>query len=198
MPPSSRLRYSSSMPVLGRTREWALDTHSVSSALGKEYHSNLNAMTKHIGYWMISGPQGRSRERCQWTSQREVVNPLSRSGTSSSNIQFTSQRHCDYWNQTEGIRHSKLKLRKPSSGYCLSSLKNREARLFTRLSVLRKHLRTMGIYEGDPICKLYGGDDETATHIIFSCEALITRRIALKRQPGVKYQSRSYWSEARD
>ena len=59
----------------------------------------------------------------------------------------------------------------------------REARIATGLITghydLRKHLRTMGIYEGDPICKLCGGDDKTAAHIIFSCEALAARRFNL-------------------
>ena len=44
---------------------------------------------------------------------------------------------------------------------------------------LRKHLRTIGIYMGDPNCRLYGVEDESAAHIISNCEALATRRFDL-------------------
>ena len=46
---------------------------------------------------------------------------------------------------------------------------------------LRKYLRAMGIYDVDPICRLCRGDDDTAAHILFNCEALATRHVILLR-----------------
>jgi hypothetical protein len=37
---------------------------------------------------------------------------------------------------------------------------------------VRKHLNTMGLFEGDPTCRFCGSETETVHHIICSCEAL--------------------------
>jgi hypothetical protein len=37
---------------------------------------------------------------------------------------------------------------------------------------VRKHLHTMGLFDGDPTCRFCGKETETVQHIICCCEAL--------------------------
>jgi hypothetical protein len=41
---------------------------------------------------------------------------------------------------------------------------------------VRKHLNTMGLFEGDPACRFCGSETESVHHIICSCEALAQQR----------------------
>ena len=88
-------------------------------------------------------------------------------------------------NQIEGLRYIKITIRGPFPGLERNhtTLNRREVRiatgLITRHFGLRKHLRTIGIFRGDPSVRLCGVEEESATHIIFSCEALATRRFDL-------------------
>jgi hypothetical protein len=41
---------------------------------------------------------------------------------------------------------------------------------------VRKHLHTMGLFEGDPTCRFCRKEAETVQHIICSCEALAHQR----------------------
>ena len=175
----------------------ALSTNLISSELAKEFLGNLNALTKHnpvvIGW--VPGHKGvPGNEAADKFAREGSITPLQGPepavGISSSLLKgavnrWMYRRHCDYWYQIEGLKNSKSTLRKPSSELqCrLTKLNRREARiakgLITEHCGLRKQLRTMGIFEGDPSCRLCGGDEETAAHIIYSCEALAARRFNL-------------------
>jgi hypothetical protein len=37
---------------------------------------------------------------------------------------------------------------------------------------LRKHLHTMAIFTGNPVCRLCKDDEETVFHIVFECKVL--------------------------
>jgi hypothetical protein len=41
---------------------------------------------------------------------------------------------------------------------------------------VRKHLHTMGLFNGDPTCRFCGKETETVQHIICCCEALARQR----------------------
>jgi hypothetical protein len=43
-------------------------------------------------------------------------------------------------------------------------------------ATVRKHLRTMGLFEGDPTCRFCRHEVETVQHIICCCEALTHKR----------------------
>ena len=59
-------------------------------------------------------------------------------------------------------------------------MKRKEIRLAVALLTghghFRKHLQTVQIHNGDAVCRLCEQSEETATHIIFECEALGARR----------------------
>ena len=57
---------------------------------------------------------------------------------------WIKERHCEYWNQTEGLRHSKITLRRPSPGLqkSLTNLNRREVRIATGLITGHCGLRT--------------------------------------------------------
>jgi hypothetical protein len=44
--------------------------------------------------------------------------------------------------------------------------------ILTGHAPVRKHLRTMGLFEGDPTCRFCRKEAETVQHIICCCEAL--------------------------
>jgi hypothetical protein len=48
--------------------------------------------------------------------------------------------------------------------------------ILTGHAPVRKHLRTMGLFEGDPTCRFCRKEAETVQHIICSCEALARQR----------------------
>ena len=41
---------------------------------------------------------------------------------------------------------------------------------------VRKHLRVMGLFDGDPTCRFCRMEAETVQHIVCCCEALARRR----------------------
>jgi hypothetical protein len=48
--------------------------------------------------------------------------------------------------------------------------------ILTEHAPVRTHLRTMGLFEGDPVCRFCGQEAETVQHIICHCEAMARRR----------------------
>jgi hypothetical protein len=48
--------------------------------------------------------------------------------------------------------------------------------ILTGYTPVRKHLHTMGLFNGDPTCRFCGMEAETVQHIICCCEALARQR----------------------
>jgi hypothetical protein len=48
--------------------------------------------------------------------------------------------------------------------------------ILTGHAPVRKHLRIMGLFEGDPTCRFCRKETETVQHIICCCEALARQR----------------------
>jgi hypothetical protein len=48
--------------------------------------------------------------------------------------------------------------------------------ILTGHAPVRKHLRTLGLFEGDPACRFCRKEAETVQHIICCCEALARQR----------------------
>jgi len=48
--------------------------------------------------------------------------------------------------------------------------------IYTGHAPVRVHLYTMGLFDGNPICKFCGMETETVQHIIFCCEAMARQR----------------------
>jgi hypothetical protein len=53
-------------------------------------------------------------------------------------------------------------------------------------ATVRKHLRNMGLFEGDPTCRFCRKEAETAKHIICGCEALAHQRYKIFGYPFVE------------
>jgi hypothetical protein len=47
--------------------------------------------------------------------------------------------------------------------------------ILTGHAPVRTHLRTMGLFEGDSVCRFCGQEAETVKHIICRCEAMARR-----------------------
>jgi hypothetical protein len=50
---------------------------------------------------------------------------------------------------------------------------------------VRKHLRTVGLFVGDPTCRFCRKEAETAQHIVCGCEALAGQRYSVFGYPFV-------------
>jgi len=48
--------------------------------------------------------------------------------------------------------------------------------IYTGHAAVRGHLYTMGLFDGDPICRFCGMETETVQYIICCCEALACQR----------------------
>lgn len=90
------------------------------------------------------------------------------------------------WKNTPELRHSKLMLAGYSRNLTRDLLKLSRNQLRCSVGLLtghgqfRKHLHTMGLLNGEStMCRLCSGEDETASHILFECEALSLRRYNL-------------------
>jgi hypothetical protein len=92
------------------------------------------------------------------------------------------KQHLCTWRDLTGHRHGKLFI----SGPCRKRADNllRLSRhqlkmavaILTRHAPVRKHLRTMGLFEGDPTYRFCRKEAETVQHIICCCEALALQR----------------------
>jgi hypothetical protein len=48
--------------------------------------------------------------------------------------------------------------------------------ILTGHAPVRMHLRTMGLFEGDPVCRICRQEAETVQHIICHCEVMARRQ----------------------
>jgi hypothetical protein len=81
-----------------------------------------------------------------------------------------------------GHRHGKLLIGGPCKKRAEDWLKlNRQqlrmvVAILTGYAPVRMHLRTMGLFEGDPTCRFCRKEAKTVQHIICRCEVLAHRR----------------------
>ncbi|KAI5724556.1 hypothetical protein M8J77_004276 [Diaphorina citri] len=115
----------------------------------------------------------------------EPVIGLSNSETRTFIKSWAQKAHQDRWDKVSGLRHSKLMMLGANKDLTMNilSLNRKNTRLVTSLITghcgLRKHLQTMGLYQGQVVCSLCGECKETATHVIFECNSLTIWRLTV-------------------
>ena len=81
-----------------------------------------------------------------------------------------------------GLRHGKLFIGGPCTKRADDLLKLSRHQLKMAIATyrghapVRGHLYTVGLFDGDPICRFCGMETETVQHIICCCEALAGQR----------------------
>jgi len=91
-------------------------------------------------------------------------------------------QHLKAWIDLPGLRHGKLCIDRPCKKRADDLLKLGRHQLkmvitiYTGHAHVRGHLFTMGLFDGDPICRFCGMGTETVQHIICCCEALARLR----------------------
>ena len=58
--------------------------------------------------------------------------------------------------------------------------------IYTGHAPVRGHLYTMGMFDGDPICRVCGMETETVQQIICCCEAMARQRYNVFGRPTVE------------
>jgi hypothetical protein len=95
---------------------------------------------------------------------------------------WTMKQHLCTWRDLTGHRHGKLFISGPCRKRADSRLRLSRRQLkmvvaiLTGHSPVRKHLRTMGQFEGDPTCRFCRKEAEIVQHIICCCEVLARQR----------------------
>jgi hypothetical protein len=95
---------------------------------------------------------------------------------------WSENQHHNTWRDLPGHRHGKLFIDRPCKKRTDDLLKLGRHQLKTVVVVLtghapvRTHLRTMGLFEGDPTCRPCRKETETVQHIVCCCEALAWQR----------------------
>jgi hypothetical protein len=91
---------------------------------------------------------------------------------------WTINQHYRTWKDLPGLRHGKLFISGPCKKRAEDLLRLSMHQLRTVVAILmghapmRTHLRTMGLFQGNPICRFCIQEAETVQHIICSCEAM--------------------------
>jgi hypothetical protein len=105
---------------------------------------------------------------------------------------WTVNQHYCAWRDLPGHRHGKLFISGPCKKRADDLLKLNVHQLKTVVAILtrhapvRTHLRTMGLFEGDPTFRFCRKEAETVQHIICHCEALVRQDVNVFGNPVVK------------
>jgi hypothetical protein len=100
-------------------------------------------------------------------------------------MRWATEQHHKRWNLAPGLKHGKAAIGKPSQKLTNEVLQLRRTQirqvvgLLTGHCHLRKHLHRLGVSNESTLCRLYYTEDETASHIIYDCDALIRKRTNL-------------------
>jgi hypothetical protein len=95
---------------------------------------------------------------------------------------WTKDQHHRHWRDVPGHKHGKLFISRQCKKRAEDLLKLSRHQLTMMVAILtghapvRTHLRTMGLCEGDPVCRFCGQEAEIVQHIICRCEAMARRR----------------------
>jgi len=110
---------------------------------------------------------------------------------------WTEVQHHRAWIDTSGLRHGKLFIGRPCKKRADDLLKLSKHQLkmvtaiYTGHAPVRGHLYTMGLFDGDPICRFCGMETKTVQHIICCCEVLACQRYYVFGRPTVEPKDRS-------
>ena len=91
-------------------------------------------------------------------------------------------QHFRAWIDLPGLRHGKLFIDRPCKKRADDLLKLGRHQLkmvtviYTGHTPVRGHLYTVGLIDGDPVCRFCGMETETVQHIICCCEVLAHQR----------------------
>ena len=95
---------------------------------------------------------------------------------------WTELQHFNIWTQMPGCKHGKLFIGRTCNKRADDLLRlNRRhlkpiAVIPTGHAAARSHLRTVGLYDGDPSCRFCGLQTETVQQLVCCCEALSRQR----------------------
>ena len=95
---------------------------------------------------------------------------------------WTEMQHLRAWIDLRGLRHGKLFIDRPCKKRADDLLKlgrhqlKMATAIYTGHAPVKGHLYTMGLFDGNPICRFCGMETETVQHIICRCEALARQR----------------------
>jgi len=105
---------------------------------------------------------------------------------------WTAVQHLRAWIDLPGLRHGKLFIGRPCKKKAddLLKLGRHQLKMVTAIykghASVRGHLYTMGLFDGDPICRVCGMETETVQHIICCCEAMARQRYNVFGRPTVE------------
>jgi hypothetical protein len=95
---------------------------------------------------------------------------------------YIKHQHSSTWKIVPGCRHGKLFIGRPCKKRAGDMLKLGRQQLKMAVAILtghapvRGHLRTMGLFSGDPSCRFCKMENETVQHITYCCEGLARQR----------------------
>ena len=93
---------------------------------------------------------------------------------------WTEFQHFSKWMQMPGCKHGKLFTGRPCKKRAndLLKLKRHQLKLIVAILIghapVRGHLRTIGLFDGDPSCRFCGMETETVQHLVCRCETFFS------------------------
>jgi len=138
------------------------------------------------GYQGISGNEEADKLARQ-TSAMLLLGPEPALGIPKCSVReaiknWTETLHLRAWKDLPGARHGKLFIDRPCKKRADDLLKlgrhqiKMATAIYTGHAPVRGHLYTMGLFDGDPICRFCGMETETVQHIICCCEVMAHQR----------------------
>ncbi|KAG5896369.1 hypothetical protein JTB14_005847 [Gonioctena quinquepunctata] len=170
----------------------ALNSIQIKSKLVWDCLQNLIELAKHnkVTLMWVPGHRGiegnvKGDQLARQASETLFTGPEPVHGISKNRCRtlidkWIKRRPQQYWDQTVGQIHSKVMVGHPNRTLTADLLNRTKARIIVGLLTghcgLRKHLNTMGVRRETVECRLCDEEEETASHIIFDCDALSRRR----------------------
>jgi len=134
------------------------------------------------GYWDICGNEEADKLARQ-ASATLLLGPELALGIPKCSVKetiknWTGVQQLRAWIDLPGLKHGELFIGRPCKKRAddLLKLGRHQLKMVTAIYTghvpVRGHLYTMGLFDGDPICRFCGMETETVQHIICCCEAL--------------------------